>query len=63
VQDAETFGTHDRESAVPTTDARVHAYGALEFGYLVVLVVEFKFYVDPNYSASRVAEIEECTFS
>ena len=35
VKDTEAFGTHNRESAVPTADARVHSYCALEFGYLV----------------------------
>jgi hypothetical protein len=63
VKDTEAFGTHNRESAVPTADARVHSYSALEFGYLVEFVVEFKFYLDPDCSASRVAKIEECTFS
>lgn len=35
VKDTEAFGTHNRESAVATADARVHSYCALEFGYLV----------------------------
>jgi hypothetical protein len=63
VKDTEAFGTHNRESAVPTADARVHSYCALESGYLVELVVEFKFYLDPDCSTSRITEIEECTFS